>query len=53
MCGLNGENGANFREFTSYSEIKDHGLTICGQWKTLKIWLSVCCLSTPSCGVDD
>ena len=53
MCGLSGESGENFGEFTPLLGIVDRGPIICGQWKTLEIWLSVCCSSTPSCGVDD
>ena len=34
MCGLNGENGANFGEFTSRIGIVDRGATILGLHKT-------------------
>ena len=48
MCGLSGECGANFKEFISRFKMRDRGLTICDQWKTLKIFLSACLSSMPS-----
>ena len=42
MCGLSGENGANFEKFTPCLRIVDCGLIVCGQWRKLKILLSVC-----------
>ena len=53
MCGLSGESGTNFGEFTPRSNMRDRGLTICDQWKTLKIFLSACFSSMPSYGMDN
>ena len=53
MCGLSRECEVNFGGFTPRFEMRDNGLTIYDQWRTLKILQSVSWLSILSCCMDD